>query len=248
MPGGYTEIGHKPKRNPDAFRWCHMDVGLSGDSCGFAIGHIERWVEVVRRTPDGVKYTDTAPYYIIDVMLRINPPPGEQIYLPDLRAMLYQFMEHGYKFIGFSCDKFAWVEMHQQVKRHGITPHLLSTDESTAPYDELKSAFYENRIEIYRYEPFIHEFLHLEYDRVAGKIDHPTAGGKDQSDAVAGIVGSLLQHSRTSPIEGMQYKKQQVPSEHAWVTPLIPMDKVDFNEIRSNNESKEDFLPIIFGD
>jgi intein/homing endonuclease len=176
LPGGFVEKAYRPRRNPEAFRWCHIDVGVSGDSCGFTIAHIERWVDVVRRGSDGGKHEDTAPYYVVDAMLRINPPPGQQIYFPDLRTMIYQFMEKGYKFIGFSSDTYMYVEMHQQLKRRGITPHIISMDTSTTPYDELKSAFYENRIEIYDYEPFAYEFLHLEYDRIVGKIDHPQAG------------------------------------------------------------------------
>lgn len=632
LPGGFVEKAYRPRRNPEAFRWCHIDVGISGDSCGFTIAHIERWVDVVRRDSDGNKHVDAAPYYVIDVMLRINPPPGEQIYLPDLRSMIYQFMEHGYKFIGFSSDTYmclsgdtlvltdhgiikmseiktghlvetrngvctidnSWctgerdtlileltdgqkiegtpshrietlkgwigrnkikedlfypfsdrgkagnvenvwewkqlsyikvgdvirnidwessvdstyiemkgpqrmnpggrgrfssvklpaimneklaefigliwgdgditkdtirisshssevddliafctglfgvvpnihrqdtfgivsissvrlirwladngiikehplvtpetilksprsvnaafirglfsadgnvgkvdgcvslstnskllaeqvaislrmlfniqskivvmnkkykgdfsrggpqyivnirgpridfynkigftyatkmnllekhknikgrvlynkvrsisngrcnvydisvdgdhsyiangivshncVEMHQQIKRRGITPHIISTDTSTTPYDELKSAFYENRIEIYDYEPFTYEFLHLEYDRIAGKIDHPTAGSKDQADSVAGAIFGLKESSKRMPLEGGTYGKDNVvPYEDSWVSGgLVPMDRVDMDAVKEARNSKaNDFLPIIFGD
>lgn len=176
LAGGYTETRWKPRRNPKAMRWCHIDTSVSGDSSGFCIGHIDKWVEVVRRDADGNIQTDLAPYYVIDFMLRINPPPAEQIYMPDLRVLLYMFMDHGFKFIGFSTDRYQSVEMHQQVKRRGIHTQLISMDTSTEPYDELKSAFYEERIEIYKYKPFIEEFKSLEYDRLVGKIDHPVAG------------------------------------------------------------------------
>jgi hypothetical protein len=250
LPGGFVETAWKPRRNPEAFRWCHIDVGISGDSCGLTIAHIERWVDVVRRDSDNKKHIDAAPYYVVDAMLRINPPPGEQIYLPDLRTMVYQFMEHGYKFIGFSSDTFQYVEMHQQIKRRGITPHIISTDTSTAPYDELKSAFYENRIEIYDYEPFAYEFLHLEYDRIAGKIDHPQAGSKDQSDSVAGAIFGLKESSKRIPLEGSVGKDNVVPYEDSWVSGgLVPMDKVDMESIKeARNGKANEFLPIIFGD
>lgn len=176
LPGGFTEEAWMPRINPGSLRWCHIDTSLSGDSSGFCVGHIDRWVEVSRTDSEGEKHADIAPYYIVDFMLKICPPLGEQIYLPDLRSMLYQFVAHGYKFIGFSTDAFMYAEMHQQVRRKGISTHLISMDRTTEPYDELKSSFYEERIEIYEYNPFVKEFKALEYDRIKGKIDHPEAG------------------------------------------------------------------------
>lgn len=106
LPGGYEEDAWKPRRNPSALRWCHIDTSTSGDCTGFCIGHVDRWVEVVRTDPDGGKMTDLCPYYIIDFMLRIYPPPAEQIYMPDVRVMLYHFMVRGFRFIGFSSDTY----------------------------------------------------------------------------------------------------------------------------------------------
>jgi len=176
LPGGYTETAWSPKINPSKMRWCHIDTSLSGDCTGFCVGHIDKWVEVVRRDGDGVRYTDLAPSYVIDVMLRVNPPAGEQIYMPDLRRFIYELQAHGYQFLGFSSDTYQSAEMHQQVKRRGISTHIISTDTSTDPYDELKMAMYENRITYYHYQPFIEEIKDLEYDRNVGKIDHQQAG------------------------------------------------------------------------
>jgi hypothetical protein len=248
LPGGYKELAYKPRRNPEAYRWCHIDVSISGDSCGFTIAHVERWVDVVRRGSDGERHVDTAPYYVVDAMLRINPPPGEQIYLPDLRTMIYDFMKHGYKFIGFSSDLYMYVEMHQQLSRKGIKPHIISPDTSTGPYDELKSAFYENRIEIYDYEPFSHEFLHLEYDRIAGKIDHPTAGGKDVSDSCCCCIQGLKTIASRMPLEGPVNKRRETNNGGVWLTNMIPAENLDIDSIRSEKEyGKSAYLPIIFG-
>jgi hypothetical protein len=248
LPGGFKERAFMPRRNPSAMRWCHVDTSTSGDSSGLAIGHIDRWVEVVRRDLEGNAHVDQEPYYIIDFILRINPPPAEQIYMPDIRVMIYDFMAHGFKFIGFSSDTYQHVEMHQQISRKGIKPHIISMDSSTEAYDELKSAFYEKRIEIYYYEPFIDEFKKLEYDRLAGKIDHPLAGSKDCSDSVAGVVQGLKKAASMMPLQGRMVKSPGLSHEHSWVSPLIPADKVDIEAVKAAKEgiSKEDYLPILF--
>jgi len=250
LPGGYEEDAWRPRRNPKAMRWCHIDVSVSGDSSGFAVGHIERWVEVVRTDSEGYKSVDVAPYYVIDFMLRINPPPAEQIYMPDLRTMVYQFMTHGYHFAGFGSDTYQYVEMHQQLKRRGITPHIISMDTSTAPYDELKSAFYENRIEIYDYKPFIGEFKSLEYDRLSGKIDHPLSGSKDVSDAVGGVVQGLKVFAKTAPVHTGENKRSGAMNEHAWITNLIPADSPAAAEAVQDSKApvQGQFIPILFGD
>lgn len=250
LAGGYTETRWKPRRNPKAMRWCHIDTSVSGDSSGFCIGHIDKWVEVVRRDADGNIQTDLAPYYVIDFMLRINPPPAEQIYMPDLRVLLYMFMDHGFKFIGFSTDRYQSVEMHQQVKRRGIHTQLISMDTSTEPYDELKSAFYEERIEIYKYKPFIEEFKSLEYDRLVGRIDHPVAGSKDTSDAVAGVIQGLKKSGERMPLHGQSERVERPTHEDAWVTEKIPAALVDTEAVKMAKEDRatEDFMPILIGE
>jgi hypothetical protein len=200
ISGGYKEMFWQPLRNPKCLRHIHIDPSLSGDSTGMAMGHIEKWVEVVRRGPDGEEYSDYAPHIVIDMMLRINPPSGEQIFLPDIRRMVYELIEHGFNLSGFSCDSYQSAEMIQQMKAHGVQSEVVSVDRTMDAYDSLKSAIYERRIEFYRYDPFIAELRALEYDRVKGKVDHPVAGTKDVSDAVAGVVHSLIKRSKSSTV------------------------------------------------
>ena len=236
LPGGFKERAFMPRRNPSAMRWCHVDASISGDSSGLAIGHIDRWVEVVRRDLEGNAHVDQEPYYIIDFMLRINPPPAEQIYMPDIRVMIYDFMAHGFKFIGFSSDTYQYVEMHQQVSRKGIKPRIISMDASTEAYDELKSAFYEKRIEIYYYEPFIEEFKKLEYDRLAGKIDHPLAGSKD----------CISWDTKISLLNGSEVKVSDLVGKEFWVYSCLPSGDVVPGYARNVHlVGKKDVLRIV---
>lgn len=250
VKAGHKEEAYAPRLNPKALRWCHIDTSISGDSSGMCVGHVDRWVEVVRRDNDGNRHVDIAPYYIIDFMLRINPPPAEQIYMPDLRNLIYQLEEHGYSFIGFSTDTYQYVEMHQQIARRGIKTHLISMDKSVDPYNELKSAIYEKRIEYYQYEPFIAEVKALEYDRLVGKIDHPVSGSKDIADSVAGVVYGLSQSIKKLPLSTGTGKQKGVSHEHSWVSEQIPAEKVDIEEVKAAKERSydTDYSPIIFGD
>jgi hypothetical protein len=133
-------------------------------------------------------------------MLRVNPPAGEQIFLPDIRRMVYELQDHGFHLSGFSCDSYQSAEMIQQMKARGVHSEVVSVDRTMDAYEALKSALYEQRIEFYRYEPFLAELRALEYDKVRGKVDHPVAGTKDVADAVAGMVYALVKSARMSNV------------------------------------------------
>jgi len=176
--------------------------------------------------------------------LRINPPYGEQIFLPDVRRLVYELQDHGFHLGGFSCDQYQSAEMLQQVKTRGIRTELLSVDRTIQPYESLKSAIYENRIKYYNYPPFLRELKALEYDRIKGKVDHPVAGTKDVSDAVAGVVEGLKKRSLRSPM--MVQSNQERPKEdHSWITGgKIPWKA---GKELPTRVSKDGPLPIIIG-
>lgn len=201
LKGGYEEWTWRPKNAPGRSRFIHIDTSLSGDSTGFVMGYVDRMVEVVRRNESGQTYSDLAPFIVIDLMLRVNPPQGDQIFLPDVRRMVYEIQEHGFHIASLTCDSYQSAEMIQQMKRRGVKADVLSVDRTTEPYDALKSALYEERIAFYEYPPLINELKTLEYDSVRGKVDHPVAGSKDVADALAGVVFGLSQSRVNAPLD-----------------------------------------------
>jgi len=247
LPGGYEEQAWKPIRNPHQPRWIHVDTSLSGDATGMAMGHIERWVEVVRRNSDGDTYTDLAPYVVMDLMLRVIPPPGEQIYLPDVRRLIYELVSHGFTVFGCSFDSYQSAEMQQKLRAKGLVAKEISVDRTTAPYDALKSAIYEERLEIYRYEAFISELKALEYDRVKGKVDHPLAGSKDVSDAVAGVVFGLQDVASRLPLTGDAGRTVKTEADQwKWVSQLVPAENVDRETVERQRQEDENIMPMPF--
>lgn len=82
-------------------------------------------------------------------------------------------------------------ETIQQFRKRRIRSDVLSVDRSTAPYDDLKDLLYENRFFSHYYEPFVSEALELEHTD-SGKVDHPSGGSKDVTDAVSAVVHQLV--------------------------------------------------------
>jgi len=170
--------------------WCksisnyviHVDLALSKDSCGFAMGHWE----------DGK--------VIIDLLLRLTAKPGSEIQFSEVRERIYELSRRKFQIGKVSYDGWQSVDSRQILQRKGYSTSLLSVDRTIEPYDQLKSFLYQGLIE-FPYadyedlegrqprtpvEYLIRELEELELIK-GKKVDHPPKGSKDISDAVAGV-------------------------------------------------------------
>jgi len=187
-------------------RVVHVDIAYSaeGDALGLAMGHVPEVVDI-----DG----ELKPFICIDMMMRFKAAPGTEIFLGDIRRIIYDLKERrGFNIVKLTTDGFQSTDFRQQVERKRIHTDVLSTDKSTLPYFDLYDAMSEDRIAIPPYEvalswdqPELVDILFREISQLVegeNKIDHPQDGSKDLADAVA-CVCSVLMGSR-------QYKRSAV--------------------------------------
>ena len=190
-----------PILHPTSVRHVHIDPALRNDSLGLCMSHIAGWKDVIRRNEEGRQFMERAPVYIVDFMLRVVPPTGDEIILGDIRRMVYDLSAHGYVITSVSMDSFQSADSLQQLAQKGYNAQLISVDTTPEPYDNLKTAIYENRVFFYEYAPLIEELRTLEqkFDaRKKRKIDHPARGSKDVADALAGCLWSLALNAPTA--------------------------------------------------
>lgn len=207
-PVSLTTIAPKidPKHvptSPSIRRAVHLDFAYSGngDSAALAIGHVKELIEN--------EYGDLQPYMVIDLLIRVRATPGEQVLLSDLRSYVYQLKRMGYKLNKVTLDGFQSVDTMQQFRKRKIPVDYLSVDRSKEPYEALRDALNEDRIEFPSYMTWPSYQSELKADDkidilrreltslqdVGNKIDHPPGGSKDLADAVAGVVSSLMSDS-----------------------------------------------------
>jgi hypothetical protein len=175
----------------------HIDLAVSGDAAGVAIGHAIGGKEIkVRSTFDSNKGhmvqepQGVLPVYGLPGLLQVVPPKDGEIELHILRSL-----------IGLVCDFLPvyWLTMdrHQSAtflqffRGRGITSSIISVDRSPDPYIETKFAIKEGRVYIAPNPVVIDEMPHLDQDITTGKIDHPEGKSKDLSDAIASVVYNL---------------------------------------------------------
>ena len=219
---GKTVTQLMPILNPDIPRHIHIDPSLRKDALGFCMAHISSWVDVIRSNPDNPreKFKERAPYYIVDFMLRVLPPTGGEIILGDIRRLIYELAGHGFTITTVSMDSFNSADGLQQLAQKGYNALDVSVDVTPDPYDNLKTALYENRLSMYEYEPVLGELRTIEQRWTAQKkrkIDHPPKKSKDISDALAGCLWTLAQSAPTAvPLAPM--KSLPAPTgDDAWL-------------------------------
>jgi hypothetical protein len=229
LPGGYHEEAWRPIRHPEAVRYAHIDPSYAADCAGICIAHVAGWTEVVRRDAYGEEFEELAPRIETDIVLRVVPPPGDEIMLADLRGVVYQFMSHGFQIAYVSLDSFQSIDTIQQLNKHGVEAEVVSVDKTTEPYDCLKAAMYEDRFRMPAHSVALREFRFLQRVPKAGgkiKIDHPkknpdgTPGSKDVADAIAGVVYALTQKTPGRPIIPMLSSRETLEEkvDDSWLT------------------------------
>lgn len=192
---------HEPKLaewvrcNDSLRRVVHIDIAYSanGDALGFAMGHVPEIVDV-----DG----EEKPLIVFDVLYRQRAAPGTEVQLSDIRKLIYELIDRGFNIKYVSLDGFNSKDTVQQLNRRRIRSQVVSVDRTKAPYEDLRDAINDMRVEFPRYMTKLRKGdmkdVNIAYKELAEltdmgrKIDHPPAGSKDVADAMAGVVYKLM--------------------------------------------------------
>lgn len=177
-------------------RAVHIDIAISGDgdALGLAMGHVEAVKEV-----DG----ELKPYIVFDMLYRVKAAAGTEIMLQDIRHLLYDLRDdRKFKIRTVTMDGFQSTDTMQQLNRRRFHADYLSVDRNKNPYEDLREAIYERRIEFPPYYTYLAPgsdqrvniaIRELEQLTDTGKkIDHPPDGSKDVADAMAAVVFTLM--------------------------------------------------------
>ena len=178
---------------PDEPRMAHVDLGLTGDSAGIAVG----WVEGFTKVPRSENTFELMPQINFDLILEVKPPPNGEIEFENIRRLFYKPREQGMNLKWISFDTYQSVDSIQILRQEGFTTGTSSMDKTSLPYDVTKTAFYDGRVMAPRHEKALSEIVRLERDPQSGLIDHPPNFSKDCADAVAGVVYGLTYRRAT---------------------------------------------------
>lgn len=176
---------------PELPRYVHIDLAISGDSAGFAIGCVTGFKSMMELGLSNNPH-EMMPLIHIDGTLEIKPPRGAEIQFWKIREVLVTLRSMGMNIRWVTFDSFQSTDSIQLLRQQGFITGYLSMDvRPCKPYDFTKSAIYDGRVTMPKHDHLITEILSLERDLKTGKVDHPAAGSKDVSDSLAGVVYGL---------------------------------------------------------
>lgn len=197
--------------------YCHLDLALSGDSCGISIGHLGGFKEVGKafEYDEGErKYKEAKagkkPVILIDGVMEIRPPQADEIDLNILGDFL-QAISQRINLVYVTADSFQSAAVLQRIRKsfnvkgRRIKSAILSVDRSMAAYAEVKQALRDDRILYPDVEKLQVELRELQFDPKKEKVDHPVGGGKDLSDSLAGVcylISTVGTNARTMNSNG----------------------------------------------
>ena len=159
------------------------------------MGHVRGMVDI-----DG----ETKPYIVIDLAMRIHAAAGREIFLSDIRHIIYSLRdERRFKIEKVSMDGFQSTDFLQQLTKRRFQVETISVDKNFLPYTDLRDAIYEGRLE---FPPYMVEIQRGDITEISEiivqelselvdtgpKVDHPEQGSKDVADCLAGVVTSLM--------------------------------------------------------
>lgn len=213
----FNEDFYPDEKTSDLNRYIHVDLGGTGDACGFSMCHITHMVEIIRETTDkeGVprKIITRSPYAVFDFVGRMFAPEGKEFIGPDVLDLIFEIVNRGFIVNLVTFDGWQSSQLITMLREEGITSSTLSIDhtakrvlvdpgssdkfyikkESTdrqylAAYECVKEAMYEERLDIPEHEFFEIECLSAELDSKRNKIIHNVRGSIDMLQSIAGSL------------------------------------------------------------
>ena len=165
----------------------HLDMSVSGDMTGIA----GTWIKGKKISTTENQSRDL--FFTLAFAVSIKAPKGRQISFEKNRNFIYWLKEQGFNIKGITSDTYQSYDTGQTLKAKGYPYEVLSvdrvdTDKVNKPYQYFKSTIYEKRMEMFDSPSLVEELIDLERNINTGKVDHPTGGRKDVSDAVCGSI------------------------------------------------------------
>lgn len=184
-----SRVAIYPKRfeNLEAPRFIHCDYSIAGDSTGVAIGHVTgfKWVERAENEKE------LLPLIRYDALLEVRPPKGGEIDFSKIRGLLYKLKELGLPLRWVSFDTYNSHDSILTLRQKGFITGITSLDVTPVPYEILKQAILDGRVQAPEHAKCQYELVTLERNPQNGKIDHTEVSSKDVSDCMAGVAYGL---------------------------------------------------------
>lgn len=177
----------------------HGDLAIRGDRAGIAMSHVVKWEErteiAVAEDGEHISESEVVPVVHNDFTFAfeadLGATPPREIQIRWMRRLVFDLIKRGFYLGQVSHDGFQSSDNLQTLAHHGIPTKKISTDLTPGIYKTVKDLVSDGRLKFPYSALLLTELAAL--SRVGNKIDHPTPGSKDLSDAFACSIESAIE-------------------------------------------------------
>ena len=209
--------------------FAHVDLALTGDSAAISIVRLDGIEERAIDTPTINEISGEVQFSTIYVYepkmttvltLRIVPSQSSEIPISRVRKIVLDLVTWGFYVTKVTYDQFQSAESIQALVQLGVESDNLSVDRTLEPYNALKEALFEDRLDIYEYPWITREAQSLEMLVDKQKVDHPPGKSKDVTDSLAGAVFNCVDFVRDNPGIMLKGAFEEDDEEYVGPTPI----------------------------
>ena len=117
-------------------------------------------------------------------------PRGDRLSFQKVVNFIVWLRRSGFNVGTISTDQYQSSYLREVLNQQGFETEKISVDASMEPYTSLRGMLIDQCIELIKHQLQEDELVGLQ--RINQKVDHPTDGSKDVSDALTGSVWTLL--------------------------------------------------------
>ena len=172
----------RPK--PDTKYFMHVDLSKVHDRCAVAMAHVEKWVTI----EVGEHYSESLPVVHVDAVRWWKPSHDQPMNYKEVTDYILSVKRRGFDIKLVTFDRWNSNDTMNFLGDYHIETELLSV--ANKHYDDFLNVMYDNRLVGPKIPELLEELRMLRY--IKDKIDHPRAGYKDLSDAVAGAIFNAI--------------------------------------------------------
>lgn len=178
-----------------------IDMGVSGDTCGFAISYFDDWI--YKEGKPTIEFKTCTP-----VAVGISRKSGQETAITKVFNLIKSISEV-YEIGAVVTDQYQSTQLRQDLTFNGIYTYLSSVDRTTVPYTFMKVQIYRGLSTIVNNKILKVELAEL--INTGYKIDHPSSGSKDISDAVCNSIKAIKDNiSYASEVSSKYSLDQQI--------------------------------------
>ena len=172
----------------DTGYYVHVDLARLHDRCAVAMAHVDHFTS----RDIGGSLTEPAPYVKVDILKYWTPTVEKHVDFTEVREFILNLQREGFNIRMVTFDRWESFDISKELREYGLNVEKLSV--AKKHYTDMAMVVHEERLAGPDNQILIDELLEL---RVMpnDKIDHPTRGSKDLSDAVCGAIFNAIAYT-----------------------------------------------------